>query len=465
MGASLQKMTNKLWGGRFKKPMDKDFERFSSSFKWDRRLLPYDLAIDAAHVKALKKCRVLSSAEAKKLSDAISKLQKQHKANFLSLPEDSEDVHSAIQSALKKIAGPVADKIHTGRSRNDLVSQSSRLYAKDHLGKIYSLLSALQKELVQKAEQYRDLLVPGMTHLQPAQILSQAHIFLSYVEMMERSKAQIETSIRLADVCVLGSGALAGTAHALDQTLIAKELGLSAITRNSYDVSGDRDFVSSALYSTLMIGIHLSRIAEDLMIGQTRGFMTVDMDQAFCTGSSMMPQKKNADFAELVRGASGVFASNFIGLTVTLKGLPSSYNRDLQWDKKYLFDSVETCCEILGIFARFIKTIRINSESAKKCLADESLYATDLADYLVTRGVSFKNAHEQAGRIVSYAEEKRIGISKIGLDLLKELAPAIEGDVYDLFEPGHSVGLKKTTGSTHPAQILKQIRYWKNKLK
>ena len=458
-------MAKKLGGGRFRKKIDPDFDKFSASFRWDHRLSGYDLAIDAAHAKALKKCGVLTSSEAKKILAAVASLQKKAAAGTLKLDKSSEDVHSAIQAELKKIAGPAADKIHTGRSRNDLVSQSSRLYVKDHLVRIARLLTVLQKEIVAKAAQSEKVLLPGMTHLQPAQVLSQAHIFLSYVEMLERDRLLAGGALKLADLCVLGSGALAGTTYALDQKLIARELGLSAITRNSYDVAGDRDFVAAALYVTWSIGTHLSRIAEDLMIGQTRGFMTVDMDQAFCTGSSMMPQKKNADFTELVRGAAGVFAGNFTGMAVTLKGLPTSYNRDLQWDKKYLFESVETAEEILTIFIRLMKTLRINAPAAEKFLKDESLYATDLADYLVGRGVPFGTAHEQVGKIVSFSEEKGIAISKIGLDLLKQFAPKLEADVYDLFTPEHSVRMKKTSGSTHPAEIAKQINFWKHKLK
>ncbi len=458
-------MASKLWGGRFKKTTDPAFEKFSASYRWDHRLCAYDLRIDAAHGKALKKCKVLSAAEETKLQRGILLLQKRLASGALKLDASSEDVHSAIQAELKKVAGPVADKIHTGRSRNDLVSQSSRLYVKDRLNAVSDLLSSLQKELVKKAEEYRGLLLPGMTHLQPAQILSQAHVFLAYAEMFERDKQLAAGAVKLADVCVLGSGALAGSTYALDQKTIAKDLGLAEVTRNSYDVSGDRDFVAAALYAAWSAGTHLSRIAEDLMIGQTKGFMTVDMDQSFCTGSSMMPQKKNADFAELVRGAAGVFTANFSGIASTLKGLPTSYNRDLQWDKRYLFDSMETLEEILAIFTRLIKTLRIDSDAASRQLSDESLYATDLADYLAFRGVPFKTAHEQAGKIVSFAEEKGVRISKMGLDLLKQIAPAVDGDVYDLFSPSHSVSMKRTMGSTHPAQVDKQIRFWKNKLK
>ena len=458
-------MAKKLWGGRFTKKMDEGFEKFSASFQWDRRLCAYDLKIDAAHAAALKKCGILSAAEERRLQSAIASLERKLAAGTLKLDASAEDVHSAIQAELKKAAGPVADKIHTGRSRNDLVSQSSRLYVKNHLARILDLLSGLQREFVKQAAKHQDVLLPGMTHLQPAQVLSQAHVFLAYAEMLDRDKSLALGSIQLTDVCVLGSGALAGSTYQLDQHLIAHRLGLAGVTRNSYDVSGDRDFVAAALYVCWSVGTHLSRISEDFMIGQTQGFMTVDMDQAFCTGSSMMPQKKNADFAELVRGAAGVFMANWTGMAVTLKGLPTSYNRDLQWDKKHLFDSIETCEEILSIFTRLVASLKINSDAAAAMLKDEGLYATDLADYLSKKGVPFQTAHEQTGRIVGLSEETGVPISRIGLDLLKKFAPAVQADVYDLFSPKNSVRMKKTAGSTHPAEVAKQIRFWKNKLK
>lgn len=455
----------KLWGGRFQKKTDERFERFSASFIWDHRLLAFDLEIDVAQTKALLACGILSKKESQKLLSAIKALQVKAAKGLLRLDPGSEDVHSAVQSELKKIAGDVADKIHTGRSRNDLVAQSSRLYTKHSLEQIDSQLQKLQKALLAKAGSSQSLLLPGMTHLQPAQVLSQAHIFLSYIEMFERDREQLAAAKKLSDVCVLGSGALAGTTFALDQKKIARDLGLSSVTRNSYDVSGDRDFVQSALYTTLGIGIHLSRIAEDWMIGQTKGYFLVDIDQAFCTGSSMMPQKKNADFAELTRGASGVFAANFLGLLTTLKGLPTSYNRDLQWDKKHLFDSIENCLEVLDIFTRMTETIVFRKDRAAELLKDESLYATDLADYLAKKGVPFKKAHDQVGRIVDFAESQKVAISKIGLDILQNFSPAIDGDVYDLFSPENSVRLKRTAGSTHPLEVKKQISYWTNKLR
>ncbi len=444
--------------------MDPDFEKFSSSLKWDWRLLPHDLKIDSAHVKALKKCGVLSVAETKKFLKAISAIESEHRQGKLKLDKDAEDVHSAVQALLEARLGKLADKLHTARSRNDLVSQSTRLYCREHADKIYSLLKQLQIEFVKKAEEYQHVYVPGMTHLQNAQVISQAHIFLAYTEMLKRAKARFEGGRQFFDICVLGSGALAGVSFNLDQKLIARELGLGRITDNSYDVSGDRDFVFNFLSCVFFTGLEIARIAEDLMIGQLKGVSLVDMDQAFCTGSSMMPQKKNADFAELARGAAAIFGANFTGMGLILKGLPTSYNRDLQWDKKFLFDSSEHCQELLTIFIKMVRSLKINLTRVAELLKDESLYATDLADYLVQKGVSFKEAHQQVGRLVSFAEENSVSLSKIGLDLYKRFAPKAGGDVYDIFNPEHSVRLKKTQGSTHPDEIEKQIKNWKKAL-
>ncbi len=458
-------MAKKLWGGRFTKKTDPAFEKFSSSFKWDIRLLPYDLAIDAAHVKALKKCGVLSAGESRKLLSVIDGLRKKMREGSLKLDSGAEDVHSAVQAEIGRAAGPLADKLHTARSRNDLVSQSSRLYCKEHAQTIYDLIVRLQKTIVQKAEEYQEVLLPGMTHLQNAQILSQGHIFLAYVEMLERSKARFSLTKDVSDVCVLGSGALAGVTFALDQKMIARDLGLSKITSNSYDVSGDRDYLLNFLSGCTVLGTHFSRIAEDLMVAQIKGFSLVELDQAYCTGSSMMPQKKNADFVELARSAVGIFGGNLTGFLLTLKGLPTSYNRDLQWDKSYIFQSVELCEELLGIFTGMFSSLKINRTRAKELLADESLYATDLADFLVRKGVPFKTAHDQVGQMITFSESTGKPISKIGLDLLRGIAPKLDARVYEIFSAEHSVGMKKTLGSTHPARVKAQISVWKKKLR
>ncbi len=458
-------MTKKFWGGRFRKKTDPQFDEFSSSFRWDWRLLPYDLQIDRAHVKALRKCGVLAKKETSKLLAALSKIEKRFQDPAEIRGKTHEDVHSAVQEELAKLTGPLANKIHTARSRNDLVSQSARLYCRDQALKIISMISGLQAEVIRKAERYAGVLVPGMTHMQNAQVISQGHIFLAYAEMLDRAKFRFQGALPFFDVCVLGSGALGGVTFRLDQKLIARELKLSRITNNSYDVSGDRDFILNFLSCMLHLYLQISRISEDLMVGQTKGFSVVDVGQAFCTGSSMMPQKKNADLLELARGAVGVFAGNFIGFAMTLKALPTSYNRDLQWDKKFVFDSVETCTELLSIFTRMFGSLKINEKRAQDLLADENLYATDLADYLVNKGVPFQTAHEQVGRIVGFAEETKTALSKIGLDILRLYAPKTEADVYDLFEPRHSVKMKKTVGSTNPQEIKRQIAGWKRRLR
>ena len=455
----------KLWGGRFKKKIDAGFEKFSASLETDRRLLPYDLKINVAHVKALKKCGVLTAAESKKFLAALRSLETQAAEGKLALDASQEDVHSAVQAILKTKLGDLADKLHTGRSRNDLVSQSTRLYCLDHTKKLLELIADLQRAIVATAEEYRDLLVPGMTHLQNAQVVSQAHILLAYAEMLGRSRVLFAGSARLHDVCVLGSGALAGSTFELDQKLYARELGLSRVTDNSYDVSGDRGFVLDFLHCALSTGLALSRIAEDMMLGQTKGFALVDVDEAFCTGSSMMPQKKNADFLEMLRGMAASFGANAAGAALLVKGLPTSYNRDLQWDKPFLFDSIEKLEAVLPILARLFKTLRYDRERAAEMLKDESLYATDFADYLVKRGVPFKKAHEQVGALVSFAEDNGVALSKIGLDIYQRFAPETDGTVYALFDARNSVRLKKTQGSTHPEQIQKQIARWKRELR
>ncbi len=454
----------KLWGGRFDRKTDPAFERFSASYRWDRRLLPYDLLIDAAHVHALKRVGVLTASEEKKLLTALAKISRAAAAGTLKLDARAEDVHSAVQDALKGIAGALSDKIHTGRSRNDLVSQSSRLYCKEKADQTIAAIRVFQKAIVKKADEHRDTLIPGMTHLQNAQVLSAAHVFLAYAEMLDRSVAQFETARAFADVCVLGSGALAGSTFPIDQARMARELGLSRVTSNSYDVSGDRDFVLAWLGAAAFLGVQLSRMAEDLMLAQTKGFSLMEVDQIFCTGSSMMPQKKNADFIELTRGAAGVLAGNHAALQTTLKGLPTSYNRDLQWDKRSLFDSAELAADLLDIFSRAFATLTVDAARAR-ALMDETIYATDLADYLVRTGVPFKTAHEQVGRIVSFSEENKTPISKIGIDLLRCFAPTIGGDVYALFDADHSVALKKTIGGTSPAEVSRQIRRWNERLK
>lgn len=455
----------KLWGGRFRKGPDPAFERFSASLGWDIRLLPYDLAIDRAQVEALKVCGVLNSREAARLRAAIETLRKRHAKGAFGIESSAEDVHTLVQNELSRLCGALADKIHTGRSRNDLVSQSSRLYCKERAGALHAACGRLMAGILAAAERYKDVLVPGMTHLQNAQVVHLAHILLSYLEMLERSRKQFVAAAEFADVCVLGSGALAGTTFALDQRLLARQLGLARITANSYDVSGDRDHVLQIVWGCAMLGTHLSRITEDLLIAQTRPWALYDIDASLCTGSSMMPQKKNADSAELIRGAAGVLQGQLTGLMTLLKGLPTSYNRDLQWDKSFLFTAVETALDTVEILTRVFATLRVRRERAQELLNDESLYATDLADLLVRKGVPFKEAHAKVGRLVLEAESLGVALSGLPAAVVSAVAPELGRTPFKLFSPRRSVQGKRTIGSTHPDRVAAELRRWKTQLR
>lgn len=447
---------SKLWGGRFKKKMNPRFETFSSSYRWDVRLSSYELEVDRAHVRALRGCGILSAKEEKRLLAALN--------SRLTLDPSAEDIHTAVQKAVKRKVGALADKMHTGRSRNELVSQSMRLYCKDHALKLHALVRGLQQEWLRQAEKNQKVFVPAMTHMQKAQVVSLSHICLAYVEMLERSRMRLEQAAIFCDVCVMGSGALAGSTFALDQKKMMRQLKLGRIVRNSYDIAGDRDFLLNMLSCCAFLGTQLSRISEDLMIDQTRQGSWWVIPSEFCTGSSMMPHKKNPDLIELTRGAAGVFIGNLHGFLVTLKGLPTSYNRDLQWDKKFLFNSVETMEELLTTFTDMASRLKTASAEQIAKNFDDTLYATDLADYLVKKGVPFASAHEQAGRIVAYFEG-RLPLRDIPLDVLLRFAPAVDKDVENIFDPKHSVYLKKTTGSTNPVEVRRQIARWKKELR
>ncbi|HTL70874.1 MAG TPA: argininosuccinate lyase [Candidatus Eisenbacteria bacterium] len=443
----------KLWGGRFKKRADPQFERFSRSLQWDSHLLPYELRIDLAHVRALKGARVLTAKEAGRLSSALRSLERGYKTGRLKLDRNAEDVHSAVHSAVAKIAGPLAEKLHTGRSRNELVCQGMRLYCLDHARRIAASLSAIQREWLRLADRNQDVRIAGRTHWEKAQPVVLSHVFLAYVEMLERSKRAVVFAGESADVCVLGSGALAGSTFALDQKRMARELGLRRIVSNSYDAVGDRGFIFALLGALQMLGIQLSRIAEQIMLEKLAPDTAYEIGREFCTGSSMMPQKVNADMLELTRGASAVFAANFAGLSTLMKGTAMSYNRDYQWDKKFLVDSVDTVEELLEVFRRTVSTISVDRRAAARQVSDPFLYATDVADLMVRKGRPFAEAHALVGRYVTESESTGAPLS----DLMKDARGSFDAD--------RSVRMKKTIGSTHPDRIKAALSDWKKRLR
>jgi argininosuccinate lyase len=458
-------MAKKLWGGRFKKPTHPGFERFSSSLPVDCELAVYDLEASRAHANGLARAGILSRAAAAKIVkalDAIAKDLPRLAAQFGR--RDIEDVHSLIESELVRRVGDDAKRIHAGRSRNDQVNVATRLYCKRRLEAVELEISRLQVAVVASAKSHRGIVVSGMTHLQKAMPVLWSHWLLCYAEALDRSKTVIADTRRRLDVLTLGSGALAGSGLAIDREAVRKELGFASVSRNSLDAVGSRDFVSETLYALAHLGVNLSRIAEDLLIFQIEELGMVDLPEELCTGSSMMPQKKNADFLELARGASSILIGNSTALFALQKGLPSSYNRDLQWDKEPLFRSMKLVEEMLPIFTVLFKGTKLRPERAAKSIVNDQLAATDLAEALVEAGLPFRDAHERVGRLVREAESDGVQLRKVpDAKALEILGPSVKNWKVVL-DPALSVNRKRTSGSTRPSEVDRQIARWEKEL-
>jgi len=456
-------MAKKLWGGRFsKKGMDPKVLSFTSSLDVDIVLAKYDCLGTIAHVEMLKKCGYISAGEKKKLVTVLKGLiAKIEKGTWA--PEGAEDVHSAVQAYVEEKAPKAAVKMHTARSRNEQVVCDVRLYAKDSVKRVTSLVKDLQKALVKLAGKTKKVIIPGYTHLNRAQPVLFAHLLLAYAEMLDRDKARLADAGRRCDVSVMGSGALAGSSLKLDRKLVADKLGFAKVSANSIDAVSDRDFVAEAVFALAMTSLHLSRISEDLILYSTPEFGFIGIGEAYCTGSSLMPQKKNPDVLELIRGKSASVVGSLNALLALVKGLPHSYNRDLQEDKKPFFESVETVASSLEMMTGVISTLEVDKEAAAEALEDEFIYATDIAEYLVKKGVAFREAHDVVGKIVRHCVVKDINISDLSLGELEKFAPELGKDVYLLLDAKHSVSAKKTPGSTSPGSVENQIKSWKKR--
>lgn len=455
----------KLWGGRFeKKDMDARVMKFTSSLDIDRVLAKYDCLSSKVHVEMLSKCGFVSDMEKKELLGVLDELSLKIDEGGMQFGE-YEDIHSAIQDYVESKAPEAAKKLHTGRSRNEQVVNDVRLYCRDSITNIKALIEGLQKAFLELAEETTDAIIPGYTHLNRAQPVLFAHLVMAYVEMFQRDLQRLEDSGLRLDVSVMGSGAIAGSALQLDRRFIAEKLGFSNVSANSIDAVSDRDFIAELIAALCFIAVHLSRVCEDLILYSTPEFGFLDIGADYCTGSSLMPQKKNPDVLELVRGKSSQVISALNSLLVLLKGLPHSYNRDLQEDKKPLFESVELVSAELAIMTDLVRTISLKTEAASKALEDEFIYATDLAEYLVRKGMAFADAHETVGSIVKHCVDKGINISDLSISELKGFSEKLEEDVYGLLNPETSIAMKKTSGSTNPEFVKKQIAVWKRKLR
>ena len=446
--------------GRFSSAASEIAQRYSESVSFDRRLYRHDIAGSIAHASALASAGILSADEFEMIARGLREIENQITAGTFVWDASLEDVHMNIEAALTKRIGPAGAKLHTGRSRNDQIALDLRLYTRDEIDRIVTRLRALQNALLLLAQKHSEVLMPGYTHLQRAQPTYFAHYLLAQLEALERDHERLRDTRRRADVMPLGSGALAGSTIALDREGIAKALGFQRVTQNSIDAVSDRDFVGDFLYSLAMIGIHLSRFSEDLITWSTSEFGFIEFSDAFATGSSLMPQKKNPDMAELTRGKAGRLIGNLVTLLTILKGLPSAYNRDLQEDKEALFDSVDTVRSALELFSAMLPELTINRERMESLANDPQLLATDLAEYLVGKGVPFREAHTIVGKLA--ASGKRL--NALSNEEFRAASNAFGEDVREVFDVRRALQRRSATGSPSPENISRQIARWRELL-
>ncbi|MEA3485260.1 MAG: argininosuccinate lyase, partial [Candidatus Aerophobetes bacterium] len=394
-----------LWGGRFTEEMDKLARGFTSSIEVDKRLYKYDIMGSIAHVKMLSKCGIIEKEESEAIIQGLKSIEEDIEKGKFDF-ERKEDIHLAIEEELIRRVGEVGKKVHTARSRNDQIALDERLYLREEIPQVITLIIDLQKGLLELTEKNLEVILPGYTHLQYAQPILLSHYFLAYFWMLERDKGRLKDCYKRVNVMPLGAGALAGTSFPIDRNYVAKLLNFPEITENSLDTVSDRDYIVELLSCLSILMMHLSRLSEDVVLWCSPAFSFIEIADAFTTGSSIMPQKKNPDVAELIRGKTGRVYGSLISILTTMKGLPLSYNRDMQEDKLPLFQSLKTVKASLKIYARMLNTIKINREKMKKEAEKGFFAATDLANYLVKKGVPFREAHEIIGKIVKYCEQK-----------------------------------------------------------
>lgn len=447
--------------GRFDEPANETAQLYSESVSNDWRLYPHDIKGSLAHAGALARAGILTKEEYEQIEAALTVIEAEIKAGDFRWERALEDVHMNIEAALTKRVGPGGAKLHTARSRNDQVALDLRLYVKAEAAEVCTRLRELQRALLDLAERHQAVILPGYTHLQRAQPIFLAHYFLAHMEALERDHARIIDCARRADVLPLGAGAIAGSTIALDREWIARDLGFSKISQNSLDAVGDRDFVAEFLFGLALVGMHLSRLSEELILWSTAEFGFVTFSDAFSTGSSLMPQKKNPDMAELTRGKTGRLYGNLIALLTTLKGLPASYQRDLQEDKAPLFDSVTTVKDALHVFAAMLPELTINAGRMESAADDPNLLATDLAEYLVKKGMPFREAHEAVGQLVRRAANTKVALNNVSLLEMQEISTLFEDDIVKVFDVRASLSKRTAVGAPSPENVAAQIARWK----
>jgi argininosuccinate lyase len=431
-------------------------EAFTTSYPIDCRLYPYDIAGSIAHCRMLAKQRIIAQRDAQRIVGGLKAIKRELDSGAFRVRPQDEDIHMAVERRLIERIGPIGGKLHTARSRNDQVALDLRLYVRDAIGAIRVELAALQRALGKLARRHVDAVMPGFTHLQPAQPVLFAHHLLAYVEMLSRDDGRLADCLKRTDVLPLGSGALAGTTFPIDRAFVARQLGFAAISENSLDAVGDRDFAAELLATLAILGMHLSRFADEIVLWSSQQFAFVELPDAFATGSSMMPQKKNPDVAELVRGKTGRVVGALVALLTTLKGLPLTYNRDLQEDKVPLFDAAATLRASLEVLTAMLPALGFDTERMAAA-ADGLLLATDAADLLVERGVPFRKAHELVGALVRHCLATRTGLRELDDATLRRFVPQLEPAVVRRITPSTSVARRRVAGGTAPAEVRRQL--------
>jgi argininosuccinate lyase len=454
-----------LWSGRFKESLSDVALKFSSSIDLDKQLFREDIEGSIAHVEMLAATHILTATEGRRIRTALKQIQKEIEAGKFRLTGEFEDIHLAIEQRLIQKIGPLGGKLHTGRSRNDQVALDERLYLRSAIKEISKLIVQLQRVILYKAEKYFGELMPGYTHLQRAQPVMLSHHLLAYVWMLERDYERLRDCFKRLNKSPLGAAALAGTSFPIDRSMVARKLHFDSIVENSIDAVSDRDYLIEFAGTCSMVIMHLSRLAEELVLWSSKEFGFVRISDAYTTGSSIMPQKKNPDIAELVRGKSGRVYGALVNLLTIMKALPLAYNRDMQEDKLPMFEAVGTTQQCLSICTQMLVHTAFDRHRLEEELRNDFLTATEIADYLVRQGIPFREAHTITGKIVSYCIEHRMYFGNLDLDILHTFSKAFAADIFDYLLPHNSVEQKKSAGSTSPHDVKRQIVHWTRVLK
>lgn len=448
---------SKLWGGRFTKPTNQLVEEYTASIHFDKELAVEDIQGSLAHVTMLGKCGILPEEDVEKIKEGLHAVWQKIDRGEVEFSVSDEDIHMNIEKLLIELIGPVGGKLHTGRSRNDQVATDMHLYLRKRVVELIGLLANVQQALLNQAEANLDTIIPGYTHLQRAQPILFAHHLMAYVSMFKRDAERLQDSYKRINVLPLGAGALAGTTFPIDRHFVAEQLGFDAVYENSLDAVSDRDFIVEFLANASLIMTHLSRLCEELVLWSSTEFSFIELDDAFCTGSSIMPQKKNPDVAELVRGKTGRVYGDLIGLLTVLKALPLAYNKDMQEDKEGMFDAVKTLHGALSLFAPMIETMKVRKERMRQAVNQDFSNATDIADYLVNKGLPFRQAHEVIGKTVLYCIEQKKFLLDLTLDEYHQFSRLFENDIYTVLQPDAVVNARNVYGGTANNQVQSAI--------